>query len=297
MHPRDFRLLFYFREVAQAGSIRAGAEALGVKSPVVSKAMRELEELLGVTLMRRTTRALVLTDSGQQVLAEAEAMTRHAGSAMSVGAANRPVRGTLRISAPGELTEGWLPPVLAHYRKQHPDVVLAVEADDSAVDLASTAADLVVRATPILPGQEPREALEPAPVAELSLDLVVAPSHLPPKSNLPEMLEKTGILLADDRAAAEVHARTGDGRIIACTPPVTGRGNDRRTLKAMALRGLGAVLLIRDTVVADVLGGQLTRIRPEFDYGSVAVRLIPVDPQPAPAVAAFIHMFESFNRR
>ena len=89
------------------------------------------------------------------------------------------------------------------------------------------------------------------------------------------MLEKTGILLADDRAAAEVRARTKDGRIIACTPPVTGRGNDRRTLKAMALRGLGALLLIRDTVAVDVLGGQLARVRPEFDYGKVAIRLMP----------------------
>ena len=147
MHPRDFRLLFYFREVARAGSIRAGSEVLGVKSPVVSQAMRELEDLLGVTLMRRTTRSLILTDSGQQVLAEAEAMTRHAGTAMSVGAADRAVTGTLRISAPGELTEGWLPPVLARYRRQHPDVVLAIEAEESVVVNIVGRIDLALMAT------------------------------------------------------------------------------------------------------------------------------------------------------
>ena len=132
MHPRDFRLLFFFREVARAGSIRAGAEALGVSSPAASQAIRELEDLLGVTLMRRTTRSLILTDTGQQVLAEAEAMVTHAGAAMNVAASDRPVTGTLRISAPGELTEGWLPPILAHFHKAFPDVVLSIEAQDAA---------------------------------------------------------------------------------------------------------------------------------------------------------------------
>lgn len=296
MHPRDIRLLFYFREVARAGSIRAGAEALGVTSPVVSHAMRELEEVLDLTLMRRTTRKLILTDSGQQVLAEAEAMAAHAGAAMNVGAGGRPATGTLRISAPGELTEGWLPPLLAHYNKENPDVVLSVEAEDAAIDHAATPVDLVVRATPQLPGQEPRAPLVPAPLIEIGLDLVVAPDLLPKKGKLPDLLEKTGILLPGGMPA-EVRARAADGRIVACTPPVRGTGNDRRTLRAMALRGLGALLLIRDTVVMDVLEGRLARISPHYDFGTVAIRLIPTDPQPAPAVLAFLRLANRFSRR
>lgn len=297
MHPRDLRLLFYFLQVAQAGSIRAGAEALGVSSPVVSLALRELEDLLGVTLMRRTTRSLILTDMGRQVLAEAEAMASHAGAAMNVGAAERPATGTLRISAPGELTEGWLPPLLARYHKKHPEVILSVEAQDAAVNSSTTPVDLMVRATPILPGQEPREPLVPAPVVELGLDLVVAPGTAPLRRKLPEILEETGMLLPDDRTVAEIRARTADGRIIACSPPVRGGGNDRRALRAMALKGIGALLIIRDTVVMDVLEGRLERIWPEFDYGHVAVRLIPTDPQPSPAVLAFLNLFGGVNRR
>ena len=138
-----------------------------------------------------------------------------------------------------------------------------------------------------MPGQEPREPLVPTPVVELGLDLVVAPGLAPPQGKLPDILEKTGLLLPDDRDMAEIRARTADGRIIACTPPVRGRGNDRRALRAMALRGLGALLIIRDTVVMDLLEGRLERIKPEFDYGKVAVRVIPADPQPSPAVLAF----------
>ncbi|MFK7941393.1 MAG: LysR family transcriptional regulator [Paracoccaceae bacterium] len=297
MHPRDFRLLFYFLQVAQAGSIRAGAETLSVSSPVVSQAIRELEDLLGVTLMRRTTRKLVLTEAGHQVLAEAGAMAKHAGAAMNVGVAGREVAGTLRISTPGELAEGWLLPLLTEYTERHPNVVLSVTANDEPEDPGKTGADLLIRATLQIAGSADAAGPHPTPIAHLALDLVVAPKLNPRKGRLAERLAQTGILLADDRDTPEIHARGADGRIAKCTAPVRARSNDRRALKAMAKRGLGAALLIRDTVVMDVLSGDLVRMAPDYDYGTVAIRLIPIDPQPGPPVLAFLRMMADLNRR
>lgn len=296
MHGRDLRLLSYFLQITRSGSIRATAEAMSVSPPVVSKALRDLEDLLGVTLIRRTTRRQDLTEAGRELLRHAEAMAEHAAAAMNVGAADRAVSGTLRLSAPVELAESWLPPFLQEYHERYPDVVLGVEAEDAAVDLGHTDVDLVVRATP-LPSTAAAADLHPAPIAQLALDLVVAPGLDPKDGELPERLMKAGILLAQDRPGAETRWTAPDGTEGVCVPPIRAVGNDRRTLRALALRGMGALLLIRDTAVMDILEGRLERMAPENDYGIVAIRLIPVDPQPAPPVRAFLGLMDELNRR
>jgi DNA-binding transcriptional LysR family regulator len=68
------RRLTVFRVVAKCGSFTRAALELSMTQPAVSFQMKQLETELGVTLIERSTRELVLTPAGERVLVCAEQM-------------------------------------------------------------------------------------------------------------------------------------------------------------------------------------------------------------------------------
>lgn len=64
----DWRLLRYFSVVAEECSLRRAADRLYMTQPPLSRHMRHLEEMLGITLFERHSRGLTLTESGVEVL-------------------------------------------------------------------------------------------------------------------------------------------------------------------------------------------------------------------------------------
>ena len=58
--------LKYVAEVAKTGSITQAAENLFMAQPNLSKAIKELEETLGISIFRRTSKGVVLTEKGEE---------------------------------------------------------------------------------------------------------------------------------------------------------------------------------------------------------------------------------------
>ena len=63
----NYHHLLYFWAVAKEGSLRLASQLLHVSQPSISAQLKQLEESLGAPLFTRTTRRLVLTDTGQTV--------------------------------------------------------------------------------------------------------------------------------------------------------------------------------------------------------------------------------------
>lgn len=138
-----------FIAVADAGSLRAAARALGSSQPALTKSLRQLEAELGGVLVTRSVRGAVLTSLGQAFLARARAIDRDLRRAreeiaqlggagegnLSVGASTAPAIGMLPIAAL-RLRESWpraririsdtsFPHVLAELREGRFDLALA----------------------------------------------------------------------------------------------------------------------------------------------------------------------------
>src|ERR1700761_2758197 len=74
MTPSDlnYHHLLYFWAVAKEGNLRRASEILHVSQPSISAQLKHLEQSLGAPLFTRTSRRLILTDTGQTVLEYAE---------------------------------------------------------------------------------------------------------------------------------------------------------------------------------------------------------------------------------
>lgn len=138
------------QHVAGTRSFSAAARALGVNVSSVTRAVQRLEARLGVTLFRRSTHGLSLTEAGQVYAAHATAWLAAEDAVRDdIAAAKDARRGTLRVTVPVWIAERILPAVVAAFAEQHPDVQLDVHASDDVRDVITDAFDLAVRLGPL----------------------------------------------------------------------------------------------------------------------------------------------------
>lgn len=140
--------LVAFVRVAETGSFSAAARQQGVTPSAISRQVARLEKTMGVSLLRRTTRQLRLTDVGLEVLAHGRTMVAAAQATLQVaeGHVGEP-QGLVRVSAPKAFARHMLQPVLLDFLQRHPAVDVHLLVVDRPVDPLREGVDLVIRLT------------------------------------------------------------------------------------------------------------------------------------------------------
>jgi len=132
----ELRHLRYFVAVAEELNFRRAAERLRVAQPALSAQIKNLEGELGVRLFERTTRSVLLTQTGQVFLTEARGVLGAATHAEQlVRKAEHGLVGTLRVGVITPATGPLLARVLRHYHQKYPGVTLSLSALTSAEQL------------------------------------------------------------------------------------------------------------------------------------------------------------------
>lgn len=140
----DIRL---FLELAREGSLSAAARRLKVDHSTVARRVTALEKALGLRLFDRLARGYVLTEEGETLLGTAERMEAEA-IALQRQASGRPsTQGTVRVSTSPMLASLFMAPRLVEFRKQHPDIRIALSGNNRVVDLNRREADIAIRLT------------------------------------------------------------------------------------------------------------------------------------------------------
>lgn len=131
--------------VVEHGSFTAGAVALSTTPSVLSRAVTRLEARLGRQLLQRTTRRVGLTDAGRLYLDGAHRL-RPAGRrrARRTGP-DGALAGRVRLSVPTTYGHYRLPPVLARFAQQYPQVQVELNITNRNVDLVAEGFDLAIR--------------------------------------------------------------------------------------------------------------------------------------------------------
>jgi DNA-binding transcriptional LysR family regulator len=137
----ELRHLRYFQAVAEELHFARAAERLGISAPTLTQQVQALERDLGVMLLRRTKRSVVLTDAGRRFLDEAGATLRRAEQAIEV--ARRAARGEIGRIEIGYVTSssclGLISTVIAAFRRSHPLVEVQLHRMETVRQLSALA--------------------------------------------------------------------------------------------------------------------------------------------------------------
>jgi LysR family hydrogen peroxide-inducible transcriptional activator len=229
--------------VADHGSFRKAAAALGISQPALSAQIQSAEQLLGVQVFERDRRSVLVTSAGEDVVGRSR-IALESIDAVNDAARRRaePLVGPLRLGVIPTVAPYWLPALLPAVRKRFPKLELILREDQTARLLAQLFAgqiEVALLAIPV-PGD-----VTTAAIARESF-LLAAPRGAPvldKRGKLTErdLDEQTVLLLEDghclrDQALA-VCERGG------AVESMEVRATSLPTLVQMVAGGLGVTLL------------------------------------------------------
>lgn len=146
------RHLQCFAAVAESLHFRRAAERINISQPALSAQISQLEEILGVLLLERTRRRVLLTPIGRDLAERANAILRSVSDLEEFAQGTRtPLSGTLRLGVLRTLGPYLLPHFLPEMRRRHPGLKLYLreEPDDRLLgELAAGQLDLILMASP-----------------------------------------------------------------------------------------------------------------------------------------------------
>lgn len=131
-------------------SYSKAARSLGMTPQAVSRSVAKLEQTLGSSLFRRTTRSLTPTPHAEAFYRRAHAALELLSEAEHTASADAPLHtGLIRLSTPTTFGHSYLLPSLARFRDRHPAIRLAIHIGNRNIDFAQESFDCAIRMGPI----------------------------------------------------------------------------------------------------------------------------------------------------
>jgi DNA-binding transcriptional LysR family regulator len=247
-----------FHAVATAGSFsRAARDILHISQPAVSNHVHALEEELGVQLLQRVGKRVLLTDAGQIVQHYAEQVL---GLAHDTQRALRELqglqRGTLRLGASSTPGIYLLPPVLAVFVQHYPGLTLEVEIANSQRVVDGVLArqwDLGLIGIPLA-----HPSLHVQPYWRDTLVLIVPPHHrlaTRPAVTLADLAGETWISREAGSASGQAVKDVLNGAHLVQDHTLVLQGSEG--VKQAVMAGLGIAMVSRFAVTLEVQQGVL----------------------------------------
>jgi len=132
--------------IAQTRNLTQAARRLGISKASVSTRLRDLERVVGMSLVRRTTRSVTLTAAALQLVDDTQASFARIEQSLEQAKdlAGKP-RGLLRISAPVALGRQRIAPSVPDFLRRYPEIRLELDLSDRFVNVTQEGFDLAVR--------------------------------------------------------------------------------------------------------------------------------------------------------
>lgn len=163
-----------FVEAIRLGGLSAAARALHMSPAMAAKHLTALESRLGVTLVHRTTRRLLLTEAGAAYLERANRVLADLSEAEAEAAAQgATIDGHLRVSVPMSFGVLHVAPLVAAFTRRHPGITIELGMSDRRVDLVEERWDMAIRIGRLLDAN-----LVARKLADMRLVVCGAPSYL-----------------------------------------------------------------------------------------------------------------------
>ncbi|WP_374309931.1 LysR substrate-binding domain-containing protein [Dongia sp.] len=269
MSDRIFALQLFSRVARLASFSKAGRE-FGLSQPSASRIMADLEREVGAALLTRTTRAVTLTEAGTDYLARIEPILLALEEADHAARGTGELRGFLRIALSSSFGARVVIPCLPAFVARHPALRLDLIMSDQRQDLVGEGVDVALRlgqlqdssATAQLIGVSPRIA-------------VAAPAYLEnaPELQVPADLAQHALIIGPT-GPLTAWSFQRDGRSVSLRIDARLSVSANEGAVAAAVAGLGIVSTSAWGCQAEVAGGKLRRVLPDWDMGRVDIHAV-----------------------
>lgn len=249
--------LQYLVALHDHGHFGRAADACFVTQSTLSAGLRDLETLIGVTLVERTRRVVRFTPVGERIAAKARRVLREAEELGDLArAAGRPLTGEMRMSVIPTIAPFMLPRILPRLRTDYPDLKLFLREEPSGPaceGLHNGRTDCVLLALPYACGE-----VASADLFDDRLFVAFQPGTVPPGDAEPPAavaaadIDETRLLLLEDGHCLKDHA------LSACNRPelraeATMLGTSLHTVVQMVDNGLGMTIVPEMALEAGIL--------------------------------------------
>lgn len=278
-----------FVRVVEVGGLSAAGRALGLAPSSVSRRIGDLEDMLGVRLLQRTTRKLSLTEAGETYYERSRDIVRAVDEAnLAVTEKRAGPSGVLRVTVPASGARRHIAPAIAAFQGQYPAVRVVMLVTDRMVDIVGEGLDVAIRA-----GKLDDSSLIARKVGEGRRMVCAGPSYLKRagRPQRPDDLSDHACLTFRSHPGTNLW-RFGKGKAaieVRATGPFF--ADDGEALVAAACAGLGLVLVPEWLAGGEIGRGRLVEVLADYppDPASTSLYAIyPPGPYIAPKVRAFI---------
>lgn len=199
----------YFINVVDTGSFSKTAQLLNLPISTVSRRVKDLEQHLGVKLIKRSTRYLSLTDLGRIYYNQVEQAVRDFDMADEMlRESSTTLSGKLRISALPSYANKNLYPILEKFRKKYPEITIELISTDAVQDLMKDDIDFIIR-----PTSTPPEHLIARMVDQHKMAIVSSPEYIennPPIKHWEDIVKHKTVCYGTNNGVMTWHAFKGD---------------------------------------------------------------------------------------
>lgn len=283
-----------FLAVAEHLSFTRAALALDVSPTAISKAIQQFEQRHGVVLFQRTTRSVVLTESGEalfQRLRPAKDEIRDA--LIQISSYQTRPKGTLRLTMSRTAMMLIVEPFVPEFCRAYPDITLELSLDEGVVNLASGLYDAGIRLGEIIEKDMVAVKLTP----ELRWSVVGSSAYFQRagRPQKPEDLTKHEAIIYRFVTSGQRHRWEFNRRGREFLVDMAGRivVNERASLLTFARQGLGLAYAADVEVAEDLATGRLESVLRDYIRPTSGLHLyFPARAQVQPKLRAFIDMLK-----
>lgn len=256
----NYHHLFYFKTIAEEGSVSKAAVKLRLGQPTLSAQLKQFEDTLGVSLFERTNKKLILTEQGKVALDYAKNIFKMGSEMYEVLHDRiRPAKPTLHLGALDSVPKQIILQLVKKAFKISPCHITLSEgkSDELIRELTSHRMDLVL--TNFLPTGTDAKGLYPKAITKKNVAFFAAPKFKELRKDFPKSISGQPMIFPsyDSRMRQDLDHWAKLNKI---ELNIITESQDVAIKKLMAIDELGLIATATHTVTSQVLRGELIEI-------------------------------------
>jgi len=261
-----------FVAVVDEGGFASAARKLQISPPVVTRAITELEESMGVRLLSRTTRVVRVTDVGARYAIDCRRILADVSdSETSATGTHAAPRGRLVVTSSVMFGAMYVTPIVTEYLRRYPETDVECRFLDRVVNMMDEGVDAAIRI-----GTLPDSSYQAVKVGQVRQIVCASPGYLKERGipKTPEDLAQHDIIAALPVTQSLDWKFERDGKPLACMvrPRMSTTSNDA-ALRA-ALDGFGLTRVISYMAAPDLAAGRLKTVLAQYEAPPVPVNVV-----------------------